>query len=596
MDEFELVNNISSHRLATPQMEAENTDYPSPDGDQQMQDEMDQMLYARHVEVETFLDLEKQRGTPIPAMFNQFYKYIQNPSSISVETFKRMIDTDDTIGSSADFLTTCLAARLGRYEHPNKEITKWVNDRLDEIEGGWVNAVKEIFSATWVGYSVTEKVWANTDKGFVPKKLVTLPPGTILFETDRVGELTDDGILQYQRNYNPALFGTGSSYLFGFTGFGMGQGPGNGRVDAYAKLGDLPFPMRTANTYSYLSIRIPKIKCIHYAFDAQGKFGNPYGRSILRRAYKWYVLKDAFLQMLAVALDRKGTPLTIVYADPNVTLANPNQQVAGVNAKGKNIGMRADIAAQQAFKNIHNDTTIILPGRKGQVFDTDFVPSDANTDGFIQSIELCNKGIMRAMLIPSLIFTSGDGSGSFALGQEHAKTFDKILDSMLAGFQQAFIDQLIKDMVAYNFPEEIWRKDGFGKFARRELSQDEIQKEIEAIKSVHEMGGIDMNDLKDLNKVRDLVNFDEREEPIQQPMTDMFGNEVEGGENGDESANGGVAGDGESDSPFGNNKPGSEDGDGKRNPSGSGAGKDSPGKQQPNKAVRSDRDSGGVQE
>jgi hypothetical protein len=545
-NEFDMVQGIPSVRMAAEKPGAiqpngsENADeYPNPDGDQTMQDEMDSMLYARHVEIQTFLDLELQRGTPIPALFNQFYKYIQNPSSISVETYKRMTDTDDTIGSGLDFLTTCLAARLGRYEHPNKDITEWINDRLDEIEGGWTNAVKQIFSAVWAGFSVTEKVWANTEKGFVPKKLVTLPPSTLLFETDRVGDITEDGILQYQRNYNPALFGTGSSYLFGFTGFSSGQGPGVGRVDAFAKMGDLPFPLRTANTYSYLSIRIPRIKCIHYAFDAQGQFGNPYGRSMLRRAYKWYVMKDAFLQMLAVALDRKGTPLTVVFADPNTTLIDPRKATVGVSNKGKNVGIRADQAAQEAFRNIHNDTTIILPGKKGQTYDLVFSPSDANTQGFIESINLCNKGLMRALLIPSLIFTSGDGSGSFALGQEHAKTFDKVLDSMLAGFQQAFIDQLIKDMIAYNFPKEVWQEEGFGKFSKREMSQDEIQKELEAVKTAFDMGAVDINDLKDLNKVRDMVSFDERDTPIENPMQDLFD---QGGDDGTDGSDDGASG------------------------------------------------------
>lgn len=522
--EFRLAGNIASQRAPTPAMEADNTDYPSPEGDADMQSEMEEMLYARHAEVKSFLDLETQRGTPIPALFNQFYKYIQNPSAVSVETFKRMVDTDDTIGSCVDFLTTCLAARLGRYEHPNKEITKWVNDRLNEIDGGWTNAVKELLSASWAGFAVTEKVWENSPNGFVPKKLVSLPPATLLFETDRVGDLTPDGILQYQRNYNPALFGTGTAYLFGFNGFTASAGSGQGRIDAFAKLGDLPFPLRTANTYSYLSIRVPKLKCIHYAFDAQGKFGNPYGRSLLRRCYKWYVMKDAFLQMMAVALDRKGTPLTIVYADHNTTLIDPTQTVAGVNNKGKKVGMRADVAAQLAFKNIHNDTTIILPGKKDQIFSTDFVPSDANTESFISAIQLCNQGIMRSTLIPSLIFNSGDGGGAYSLGQEHAKTFDKILDGILAGLKHVLREQLIKEMIAYNFPKEIWQNDGYGDFGKRDFSQEEREKELQAITIANDMGAIDMNELNDLNKVRDMIGFEERETPIPKPMG-MFGEE-----------------------------------------------------------------------
>jgi hypothetical protein len=172
--------------------------------------ELDQMLYAREAEIKSFEDLENQRGTTIPALFSTMYKFVQNPSSVSVETYKRMIDTDDTIGSGIDFLTTCLAGRLGEYSHPNKEVAAFVKKALKKVNGGWFNAVKELLSATWAGFAVQEKVWTNDEQmGFIIKKLVSLPPTTMMFETERTGELTQDGILQYQRNWNPMLLGTG---------------------------------------------------------------------------------------------------------------------------------------------------------------------------------------------------------------------------------------------------------------------------------------------------------------------------------------------------------------------------------------------------
>jgi hypothetical protein len=476
--------------------------------------ELETLLYARHVELESLTDLEQQRGTPIPALFNQFYKFIQNPSSVSIETFKRMIDTDDTVGSGVDFLTTCLAARLGRYQHKNQEITEWVNERLEQIENGWYNVVKELLSASWAGFCVMEKVWANTKNGFVPQKLVSLPPSTILFETDRTGEITSDGILQYQRNFNPQLLSQGAGFFGGIgTGFGFSDSI---RPDMYAKMGDLPFPMRTANTFNYLSIRIPRQKCIHYAFDAQGKFGNPYGRSLLRRAYKFWVTKDEVLRMLAIALDRKGTPLTVIFADPNATIGNSDKMQEGVNYKGqRGKGIRADLAAQQAFSKVHNDSSIVLPGKKGQIYDIEFVPQTSNANDFLESLRFCNQSLLRSMLIPSLIFGNGDGSGSFALGQEHAKTFDKICDGMLAGLKHTIIQQLIKEMLAYNFKKVDWEKDGYGDFAKRELSQEERDKEVDAIEKGVNMGAIDMSDLNDTNKIRDVLGFEARDKVLE---------------------------------------------------------------------------------
>jgi hypothetical protein len=536
----------------SPQSVWENTAPEAGSGDDpEFEGELEEMLYARHVEVSSFQDLKEQRGTPIPALFNQFYKYIQNPSSVSVETFKRMVDTDDTIGSGIDFLTTCLAARIGKYQHINPKITEFVNIALSKLDNGWQNSVKEMLSASWAGFMVAEKVWTNDPMGFILKKLVTLPPSTILFETDRVGELTSDGILQYQRNYNPALFGSGPSYLFGFLGTAGGPAIGNqGRNDPFAKIGDFPFPLRTANTFSYLSIRIPKMKCVHYAFDAQGKFGNPYGRSLLRRAYKYYVMEDAILQMMAVALDRKGTPLTIVYADPNATLMDSSKTQTGVDYQGQDIGVRSDVAAMQAFKNIHNDSTIILPGKKGQIFETDFVPQQSNAGDFIAALEYCKKGKMRALLLPSLIFTSGDGSGSFALGQEHARTFDKLCDGILSGFKQTILDQIIYELIAYNFPKEEWETEGLGDFTKRELTQEERDKELTSLKTAYDMGAVDVaNDLDDLNHVRASAGLKPRETLIVQPEVDDMGGLLDGNEDPED-------GDGEKKPPV--KKPGSE--------------------------------------
>jgi len=499
------------------------------------QDEFEKMLYAQNTEIESFGDLMSQRGTPIPALFSLYYKFIQNPSTVSIETFKRMVDTDDTIGSGVDFLTTCLVARLGRYNHPKEEITEFVNKALDLIEGGSVKAFKEILSATWAGMSVTEKCWGDDPIGFIVKKLVTLPPQTILFETERTGEVTKDGILQYQRNWYPYALSPGLGYFGGLFASGVtaGGGVAGNRPDAYSKFGDLPFPIRTANPLTYLSIRIPKQKVIHYSLDTQGNFGNPYGRSMLRRAYKYYVMKDAILQMLAVALDRKGTPATVVWADPNTTLEDPNKNPDGSNrGRQSGLGIRADQAARNVFRNMHNDSVFVLPGKKGEVFDIEVLAHNSNATEFIAALDFCNKSIMRAILVPSLIFTNGDGTGSFALGQEHAKTFDKILDSMLAGFKHTIIQQLVKELIQYNFPRDMWEKDGMGDFVRQELSQEEIDKQMDGFEKAVNLGAMSMNELQDLNTVREAIRLEPREEvfPQQDPLAfgDPLTEEAEG--------------------------------------------------------------------
>lgn len=506
-----------------------------PENDYQSQyldnSQFEEMLYARHVSIDSPEDLKEQRGTPIPALFNQFYKFIQNPSSVSVETFKRMIDTDDTIGSGVDFLTTCLAARLGRYTHPSKEITDHVNKALNKVRGGFTNNVKEITSASWAGFFVGEKVFGNDDElGFIPIKIVPMPPSTLLFETERTGEISDDGILQYQRNFNPYLLGRGVGNFGGSVGagFGYSQGAG-GRPDVFARLGDLPFALRTANSFNYLCIRIPRAKCIHYAFDAQGKMGNPYGRSLLRRCYKYYVIKDAILQAMVIALDRKGTPLTVVYYDPNAPImdrtkiADPNNTAGARDNRAAAI--HPGLAAQKAMANIHNDSVIYIPGMKGTVYELESLSQQSNAADFIAALDFCNKSILRALLIPSLMF--GDGAGGYALGEVHAKTFDKVLDGINAGLEDVLLNEWVKDILMLNFPRSAWEKDGLGSFSKRDLTQDEMQKVMAMFEQGINAGVIDQGDLNDLNKMRDSIGFDERDKPIDKvdPMTGLTAEE-----------------------------------------------------------------------
>lgn len=481
-------------------------------------------LMARNAEIQGITDLLQQRGTPIPALFNIMFKFIQNPSTVSIETYKRMVDTDDTIGSGVDFTATLLAARLGSYQHPSNEITEWVNKALNMVDGGFHDNVKELASAMWCGSMVQEQVWGNTDHGFIVERLAPLPPTSVLYEVDRVGRLTPDGILQYQRAYNPQLLGAGGIYGSGFSASAF---PGTLRPDPLAKLGDLPYPIRTSNMFQYLSIRIPVQKCIHYSFNAQGRFGSPYGRSLLRRAYNHWIMKNAFLQMLATAMDRKGTPILVVFADPNVTIVDSSKVAPGQNVQGNaNVGIRAEAAALKAFGNVHNDSVVVLPGKKDQVFSVDPVQVQSNAAEFIQAINNCDKGSLRAMLLPSLIFASGDGSGSYSLGQEHARTHEKILDGWLVGLKRTLIDQHVRRMIMYNFPESAWKKDGFGDFSKRDFSQEEINKILEGYAIINNMGAIDMSDLQDLNKVREMAGFSLRDQvldPLNQMARDQWG-------------------------------------------------------------------------
>jgi len=437
---------------------------------------------------------QTQMGTSTPQLYGSLSRFIANPSTVSVETYKRMLDTDETIGSGIDFLNLCLIARFGDYKHPDPEIQSFVRRALGQMEGSWHKNLEEMFSAEWSGFSITEQVWKfekdfDGVPAFVPQKLVTYPPLTMVFAVDRHGKVLPDGIYQYQRFHNTFF----NSYL---------RGPGgddlNGfRPDLFASMGDYPYPIRIAADLTYLTVKIPLAKVIHLRSTSAGEFNNPYGRSILRRVYKNWVLKDAFLKMWLVAADRKGTPLVVGYAAPNDTVLESNRHGDPTAATPQ----RSDQAMANTFKTIHNSSFIVLPGKKGEIYDVEAIQVQGDMNVFKDGIDYFNKAIMRGLLIPPLIM-GGDGGGSYALGDVHRKLFDKIIDGKLKPYQQDILQQFIKPLLSYNFPVKRWEKQGLGEFFLEEYDPEMMEKLSNIFSSLTTTGYMTPESQADMDFVR----------------------------------------------------------------------------------------------
>jgi hypothetical protein len=454
-------------------------------------------LESRFAELSRLETEQTQLGTAIPQLYGTLSKFVANPSTVSVETYKRMLDTDETIGSGLDFLNLALIARFGEYKHPVDEIQQFVRRALNQMEGSWHENLDEMISAEWAGFSVTEQVWDYKSDfdgapAFIPRKLVTYPPLTLVFAVDRNGEVLPDGIYQYQRHHNT------TSHLG--MGFGGSYGEADGfRPDLFAAVGDFAYPIRIAADLSFMTVRIPRDKVIHLRSSSTGKFNNPYGRSILRRAYKNWVMKDAFLKMWIVAADRKGTPLLVGYAAPNDTVLaqNNNEEMNGAIVQ-----QRADIAMANVFKTIHNSSFVVLPGKKGEMYEVEPVNIQGDMNVFKDGIDYFNRAIMRALLIPPLVMTGGDGVGSYSLGAEHAKIFAKIIDGKLKVYKQGILTQFIRKIIAYNFPKSTWEKHGYGEFTLEEYDPEIMERLANVFQSLTVNGYMSPEASEDLEHVR----------------------------------------------------------------------------------------------
>jgi hypothetical protein len=396
------------------------------------------------------------------------------------------------------------------------------------MEGSWHEDLDEMFSAEWAGFSITEQVWKYDNDfdgapAFVPRKIVTYPPLTLVFAVDRHGDVLPDGIYQYQRFHN--------TFLNQFYGVRNGEIDGF-RPDLLASVGDYPYPIRIAADLTYLTVKIQKEKCIHLRSSSTGKFNNPYGRSLLRRAYKSWVSKDAFLKMWLVAADRKGTPLLVGYAAPNDTVLQQNQ---GDNHNGGSQVMRSDMALAQTMKTIHNSSFIVLPGRKGEEFELEAISVQGDMNIFKDHVEYCNKAILRALMVPPLKMTAGDGGNSFALADDHSKTFNQIIDGKLKVYKQAILDQFISKIIAYNFPVEEWKKYGYGEFVLEEYDPETMEKLANIFNTMVTSGFISPENQADVDHVRQKLGLPKGRATEQQMTIDANDpEEIETAKSGDD--------------------------------------------------------------
>lgn len=446
---------------------------------------------------------QTQMGTAIPQLYGSLSKFVANPSSVSVETYKRMLDTDETIGAGVDFLIMAMCARMGTYKHKSKEITDFVNQALGQMETSWHQNLSEMFSAEWAGFSGTEKVWQYDSNfggmpAYRPKKLVTYPPLTLIFAVNRNGDILPDGIFQYQRYHN-------SLYHSGTPG-GSRSGDLDGfRPDLYASVGDFPYPIRVAADLSYMTVKIPQHKMIHLTSSSTGNFANPYGRSLLRRAYKNWVAKDAFLKMWVVAADRKGTPLLVGFADASATVDKKGEADGNQNS---DTGTAPNMMAA-ALRTIHNSSFVVLPGKKGEVYDIEAVAIQGDMNVFKDGTQYFNTAMLRALLIPPLIM-GGDGGGSFSLGQEHHKLFNKIVDGKLKPYKQGITQQFIRPMIGYNFPRAAWEKDGLGEFVLEEYDTELMEKLANVFGNITDKGYMSAEDQADMDTVRGKLGLPDK--------------------------------------------------------------------------------------
>lgn len=200
--------------------------------------------------------------------------------------------------------------------------------------------------------------------------------------------------------------------------------------DEYGNLKDNGIQQRTYR--GILKLPVSKF----FIFTHQFEFSNFYGRSDLEAAYRPWWIKDNAYKWLAMLLERFGIP-------PIFALYNPNSMTP------------AQITSLvTAVKRLQASTAGALPRTSPDSLELWHPELAGQTDSvFIPALEMFNRDIARALLMPNLLgVTSDNREGSFARAQVQFDLFMLAVLDLRNQLCEAIGDQIIKQLVDVNYP------------------------------------------------------------------------------------------------------------------------------------------------
>ena len=309
--------------------------------------------------------------------------------SLGIDTYRRMVDTDETVGAGLDFLAISACAKLGQYTHPKRRYQRFIQDCFEGMRGSLAMAVRDMLSALWAGFSVTEVCLRPEGGRWMLDQLATLDPTSVTFGLD---------LQPKSRTY--------------------------GEVEHI-------WQWRHSAWEAHLDPR----QVVHYVHQQQ--FGNPYGQSRLKRAYAPWFLKTNLLPAWGQAMERYAAPLTV---GKTTNIGQEMEDDEGViTTRGQYMVDRLKELISGACVAIEEGEEISFQGLT--------TPVGENHEAAQNHL---NKMILRSLLLPSLVFDNTD-TGSYSLGEKHYDIYIMGLDYLLLEVTEALLEQLVRPLLWWNF-------------------------------------------------------------------------------------------------------------------------------------------------
>lgn len=326
-------------------------------------------------------DAEKSVGYGYSDILTELLTALDRPITNSDEFrsyYKEMLSNDETISTGLEYLTGRIVSRIGTYTHEDEKIKGLVDRSIESIRGTLTEVRRSILRDSFAyGFGVGEITVKNVGGQWLLSSVQILSPTSIQFQMTQ----------QEDKSY-------GVGYVIQKAGFD--------------------------------EVKIPAEKCLIRTY---GDKSTPYGKSLLRKCYRWWSLKRAIPKLWSVCLERFGTPI--------------------LHGKTKDRETRKQI--NEALMNLNSRSYIVTD--EASTIESIFTPSGAISSNYVQALEICDKMIYRAMFLPSLL-GSGENGGSYSLGQVHFELFNAACAALAADYVDAELEQLWRPIIEWNYGEQ----------------------------------------------------------------------------------------------------------------------------------------------
>ncbi|MBQ7593243.1 MAG: DUF935 family protein [Synergistaceae bacterium] len=354
--------------------------------------------------------------------------------------YKQMLSNDETIGTGIEYLTGRIVSRIGAYSHEDEKIKELVDASIENIRGTLTEVRRSILRDSFAyGFGVGEFTIESVKNQWLLSSVQILDPSSVQFKMEQF----DD-----------------SSY-------GIGA---------------------VIQKSGMTEVEIPAGKCI---IKTYGSSSTPYGKSLLRRCYRWWSLKNALPKLWAVCLERFGMPILHGKASSNSTRKELNEALSNLNSR-----------------------SYITTDDKSEI-QAISTPSGAISSNYHQAEELCDKMMYRAMFLPSLL-GSGENGGSYSLGQVHFELFNATAAALAEDYIDAELEQLWRPLIEWNFGEQ----ENYGNFVINDTTP--ISEKVSLSSMFMNLAQVGMLDIEsDRNLVREMLGLPELDEGAITPRWEL---------------------------------------------------------------------------